>query len=189
MRVRRPGRAVRGLTRASRAHCYNATWPGSRARHFDPHEDTEMTSSQDHTTQLDRQQVLAELEESLLQRPDLDAVGRETMLRHFEAALQDPSAAGTTGADREGWLETLDLLQRENVIASEDREALVRNFDEAMHVLQGETLKLAAEYAALGEAASDPQAWRDRRAAAAPAAPVGLPPSLAALPPHDRRQR
>lgn len=147
-----------------------------------------MTSSQDHTAKLDRQQVLADLEESLLQRPDLDAVGRETMLRHFEAALQDPAATGVAGADREGWLETLDLLQRENVIASEDREALVRNFDEAMHHLQGETLKLAAEYAALGEAAADPEAWRNRRAGAAPAPHAGLPPSLAPAP-HDRRQR
>jgi hypothetical protein len=148
-----------------------------------------MTSSQDHTAQLDRQQVLADLEESLLQRPDLDAVGRETMLRHFEAALQDPAATAAMGADREGWLQTLDLLQRENVIASEDREALVRNFDEAMHMLQGETLKLAAEYAALGEAATDPEAWRDRRAAAAPATHVGLPPGVSVLSPHDRRQR
>ncbi len=150
-----------------------------------------MTSSQDHTAQLDRQQVLAELEESLLQRPDLDAAERETMLRHFEAALQNPAAVGgEAGPDRNAWIETLDLLQQENVIASEDRDALVRNFDEAMHALQGDTIRLAAEYAALGEAATDPEAWRSRRAAMAPAAAApGLPPSLAAVAPPDRRRR
>jgi hypothetical protein len=148
------------------------------------------TSSHDHAPKLDRQQVLAELEQSLLQRSDLDAADRETMLRHFEAALQDPSAAaaGAPGPDRDAWIETLELLQRERVIASEDRDALVRNFDDAMHALQDDTLKLAAEYAALGQAAADPEAWQRRRAGAQQAAAMpGLPPSLAAQP--DRRRR
>lgn len=146
------------------------------------------TSSHDHAPKLDAQQVLAELEQSLLQRADLDAADRETMLRHFEAALRDPSAAAAAGPDRAAWIETLELLQRERVIASEDRDALVRNFDDAMHALQDDTLKLAAEYAALGQAAADPEAWQRRRAGARPAAAAaGLPPSLAVLPERRRR--
>ena len=155
------------------------------------------TTSQDQdTNQIDRQQVLAELEESLLQRPDLDASDRDTMLRHFETALQDPSAMaanGTMGPDRNTWIETLDLLQQQQVIASSDRDALVRGFDEAMQVVQTDAVKLAAGFAAKGgNQALDPEAWLRRRAEAgaqpqAPAVSAAIPPTLAAT--FDARKR
>jgi hypothetical protein len=151
-----------------------------------------MSSSQEQNPQIDHQEVLAELEESLLQRPNLDAAERETMMRHFETALQQPgNANGAIGPDRNAWIQTLELLKQENVIAQEDGEALLRHFDEAMDVVQNDTLKLAAELAAKGDGAIDPQTWQARRAASASAAPEamphGLPSSLSA--PQDRKRR
>ena len=157
------------------------------------------TTSQDHDThQIDHQQVLAELEESLLQRPDLDASDRDTMLRHFETALQDPSALaanGTMGPDRNTWIETLDLLQQQQVIASGERDALVRSFDEAMQVVQTDAVQLAAGFAAKGgDQSLDPEAWLRKRAEAG-AQPQAQTPSISApmpsalVAPFDARKR
>lgn len=133
---------------------------------------------------IDRQQVLAELEESLLQRQDLDAAARETMLRHFEAALQDPASAagpGSVGPDRSVWQQTVDMLQQEQVIDAGDRDALMRSFDEAMAPLHDAAVKAAAQSAAQ-DAIANPAEWQRRRASAAQpqvaAAAAGMPPTL-----------
>lgn len=131
----------------------------------------------------DHQQVLAELEASLLQRQDLDAAARETMLRHFEAALQDPASAaglGSIGPDRAVWQQTVEMLQQEQVIDPGDRDALMRSFDEAMAPLHDAAVKAAAQPVA-GDAI-DPAQWQRRRAAAsqpqAADAATGMPPTL-----------
>lgn len=72
--------------------------------------------------------------------PDVDAADRETIARHFRDALENEadtaSPAASVGPDRAQWIETLDQLVGDQLLQEQDRNELVRQFDDAMGSLQ-----------------------------------------------------
>lgn len=145
------------------------------------------------TPRLDEQQVLAEIDRSL-QESGLDAGARETMLRQFESALQQPQAtpgasSGWVGPDPQVWADTLDMLQREQVIAPDDRAGLQASFDRAMQGLQNDTLRGAVQGATGGELSAEQ--WRAGRTQAQAASDAIAPPNpllAASLAPKPARR-
>lgn len=103
----------------------------------------------------DREQMLAQLDESLARNPDLDAADRESILGHFREALEKEAAATATagtapgqhGPDRNQWMQTLDMLAANDMLSPNDREALVQQFDRSIGSLQSEALDTAMEFA------------------------------------------
>lgn len=130
--------------------------------------------------------VLDDLERSLREQRDLDAVARETMLRHFEAALKDTPQGGAVpggwvGPDPQAWQDTLQMLQREQVIGAGELDDLQASFQRAMSGLQNETLRAASDVAAHG--GMDAQAWQSaRRVQAEQAAKVTSAPASSERP-------
>ncbi len=111
-----------------------------------------MTSNHDTSLDtVDRQALLAELDALLQAQPGIDAGERETTLRHFEDALQNPSAvmgdSKQVGPDRTQWIQTLDFLRENHVLGAGECDDLIQRFDEAMQGLQSEPVRLAAEFA------------------------------------------
>lgn len=124
-----------------------------------------MTSYDTPSRTADHEQMLAQLDASLAENPDVDAADRETILRHFRDALESEAASASTsqsvGPDRAQWMETLDLLVANQMLDESDRNELVRQFDDALGSLQNDALRTATEFAQRcreqGEAAA--QAW------------------------------
>ncbi|KGO97986.1 hypothetical protein [Novilysobacter defluvii] len=112
-----------------------------------------MTTSAQVPSSAEREQMLAQLDESLARNPDLDASARETILEHFRLALEQEAEAianGTATAggapDRDQWLSTLDSLHAAGMLGQDDREELVQQFDRAMAGLDSEALAVAMEF-------------------------------------------
>ncbi len=124
-----------------------------------------MTSYATPSRTADHEQMLAQLDASLADNPDVDAADRETILRHFRDALESEAAAATpavsVGPDRAQWLQTLDLLVDNQVLDEPDRNELVRQFDDAMGSLQTDAMRTVSEFSRRctenGEAAA--QEW------------------------------
>lgn len=137
----------------------------------------------------EREQMLAQLDESLARNPDLDASARETILGHFRQALEQEAQAMANGSatpggtpDRDQWLSTLDSLQSVGMLDHGDREELVQQFDRAMAGLDSDALAVAMEFSRRcrtdGEQAA--LAWlKSRPAAASTTGTEGLPAHLA----------
>lgn len=151
-----------------------------------------MTTSAHAPSAAEREQMLAQLDESLSRNPDLNADARETILGHFRDALEQEARAMANGTatlggapDRDQWHSTLDALQAVGVLDAADREELVQQFDRAMAGLDSDALSVAMEFSRRhrneGEAAA--RAWLSSRPAAAGgasgAATAGLPAHLA----------
>lgn len=151
-----------------------------------------MTTSAHAPSAAEREQMLAQLDESLARNPDLDADARETILGHFRDALEQEARAMANGTatlggapDRDQWHSTLDALQSAGMLDAADREELVQQFDRAMAGLDSEALAVAMEFSRRhrdeGEAAA--RTWLSSRPAAATATAgagtAGLPAHLA----------
>lgn len=99
----------------------------------------------------DRQQLLADIEASLLQQSGIDAMDRDAMLKHFEDALNNPAGTpgedGRVGPNRTSWLETMELLRNNQIIDATEQEDLIRQFDQATNTLQSGALQRTAEFA------------------------------------------
>ncbi|KIQ97145.1 hypothetical protein [Lysobacter sp. A03] len=110
-----------------------------------------MTSYDTPSRTADHEQMLAQLDASLAENPDVDAADRETILRHFREALESEAASASTpqsvGPDRAQWMETLDLLVGNQMLDETDRNELVRQFDDALGSLQNDALRTATEFA------------------------------------------
>ncbi len=124
-----------------------------------------MTSYDTPSRTADHEQMLAQLDASLAENPDVDAADRETILRHFRDALETEAASANSsesvGPDRAQWMETLDLLVGNQMLDETDRNELVRQFDDALGSLQTDAMRTATEFARRckdqGEAAA--QEW------------------------------
>lgn len=147
-----------------------------------------MTTSAQVPSAAEREQMLAQLDESLAQNPDLDASSRETILGHFRLALEQEAEAVTNGnanvtagPDRTQWLSTLDDLQEAGLLEHGDREELVQQFDRAMAGMDSQALEVAGEFSRRckrdGEQAAT--AWLQSRPAAQATGTEGLPAHLA----------
>lgn len=147
-----------------------------------------MTTSAQVPSAAEREQMLAQLDESLARNPDLDASGRETILGHFRQALEQEAQAMANGTarpagtpDREQWLATLDSLQAADMLDHAGREELVQQFDRAMAGLDSEQVNLALEFSRRcrqdGEQAA--AEWLKSQPASATAGAEGLPAHLA----------
>jgi len=147
-----------------------------------------MTTSAQVPSAAEREQMLAQLDESLARNPELDASARETILAHFRDALEQEAQAMANGTaapggapDRVQWLATLDSLQSAGMLNQEDREELVQQFDRAMAGLDSDALALAREFARRcrqdGERAAGE--WLRSRPADGPSGTTGLPAHLA----------
>lgn len=141
-------------------------------------------SSQPNPTALDGQGFLDALETSLRNQPNLDAVDRDFLIKHFREALDNPQG-NTQGFDRQAWVEAVSQLG----LGETEQEALLSKFDQAFQPLEGETRELGDEFtrrlAQDGEASA--QQWlqgqidrikRARGAGAAAQIVQGLPPQL-----------
>lgn len=146
-----------------------------------------MTSYDTPSRSADHEQMLAQLDASLAENPDVDAADRETILRHFRDALEDEAASATAsttvGPDRAQWMETLELLVDNQMLDETDRNELVRQFDDALGNLQTDAMRTATEFARLsrdqGDAAA--QQWLTTQLAATEPAPAhNEPPALPA---------
>jgi len=147
-----------------------------------------MTTSAKVPSAAEREQMLAQLDESLASNPDLDASARESILGHFRQALEKEAEAMASGdvqavaaPDRSQWLATLDQLQAADMLDASGREELIQQFDRAMAGMDTEALAVAREfsrrYADQGqEAARD---WLRTRATAPLGVGEGLPAHLA----------
>ena len=101
---------------------------------------------------MQKQRTLEEFEQALRQSMEIDASERDTLLRHFHDALEQPlTDAPMVGPDRNQWLSTLDELQAAQLIDAPDREALINTFDESMSVLQSEAVQAALQHARRSE--------------------------------------
>ena len=151
-----------------------------------------MTSYDTPSRTADHEQMLAQLDASLAENPDVDAADRETILRHFRDALENEAASASTpaqaGPDRAQWMETLDLLVGNQLLDDSDRNELVRQFDDAMGSLQSDAMQTATGFARRcseqGEAAAQEWLTAQLRSSSsngsAPAtAPAGLPAHVA----------
>lgn len=149
-----------------------------------------MTSYDTPSRTADHEQMLAQLDASLADNPDVDAADRETILRHFRDALETEAAsaspAQSVGPDRAQWMATLDLLVGNHMLDETDRNELVRQFDDAMGSLQNDALHTATEFARRcreqGEGAA--QDWLSGQLGSAEVAdtefqPIGLPAHVA----------
>lgn len=109
-----------------------------------------MTTFANQSRAADHEQMLAQLDASLASNPDVDAADRETMLRHFRDALEsEPAAvdgAPQAGPDRRQWVETLDLLAQDRLLDEDDRNDMLRQFDDAMGSLQSDAVRTATEF-------------------------------------------
>lgn len=101
----------------------------------------------------EREEVLKEIESTLVQSPGLDASDRETLLRHFGDALAAPQSGteGQTGPSRAQWLETLEMLRQSFILTHAECDQLVREFDAQMSRLQDAKLARALELARVSE--------------------------------------
>lgn len=148
-----------------------------------------MTSYDTPSRTADHQQMLAQLDASLAENPDVDAADRETILQHFRDALENEAASASTsaaqvGPDRAQWMETLDLLVGNQLLDESDRNELVRQFDDAMGSLQTDALQTATDFARRcseqGEAAA--QEWLTGQIGSPTS--TGSAPGPAGLPAH-----
>lgn len=141
-------------------------------------------SSQPSQPALDGQGFLDALETSLRNQPNLDAVDREHMLKHFREALENPQG-NTEGFDRQAWADVISQLGLDDA----QQEALLNKFDQVLDPNQGETRDLGTEFNRRltqdGEASA--QQWlqgqidqikRTRGASAAVQIARGLPPEV-----------
>lgn len=141
-------------------------------------------SSSPQPSALDGRQFLDELEASLRNQPNLDAVDRDFLIKHFREALDNPQA-NAQGFDRQSWVDAVAQLG----LGEAEQEALLNRFDQAFQPLQGETRELGDEFtrrlARDGEASA--QQWlqgeidrikRARGAGTAAQIAQGLPPQV-----------
>lgn len=118
-----------------------------------------------------RKDLLAKLEATVRDNPDLDAEGREYLMEHYRNAVAtapiEPSLI--VKPDRKQWIEMLESLQADGLASEEDVAVLVRQFDAAMSPLDSTELELAVEFARRCEQDGEEQAlaWMESRRAAA----------------------
>lgn len=96
------------------------------------------------------QQSALEAVESAL-RPkagDVDAEDFAFVIEHLRKAIADaPLAPTLAGPDRATWVETLEFLMQNGLIAEEEHETLIRQFGEATSALQSRDAQVALELA------------------------------------------
>lgn len=118
-----------------------------------------------------RQQVLARLEATVRDNPDLDDDGRAYLMRHYREAVEkaDIDPKRIARPDRKQWIETLEGLQSSGLASEEDVADLVRRFDAAMSPLDSPELEQATEFARRCEQDGEEKAieWLEARRAAA----------------------
>jgi len=118
-----------------------------------------------------RRQVLARLEATVRDNPDLDDDGRAWLMRHYRDAVDNADIDPTRIArpDRKQWIEMLETLQADGQANEEDVADLVRRFDEAMGPLESPQLEMAVEFARRCRQDGEAQAvqWLEARRAAA----------------------
>lgn len=118
-----------------------------------------------------RDKVLARLEATVRDNPDLDDQGRAWLMRHYRDAVAsaeiDP--ARVARPDRKQWIEILETLQADGQASEEDVADLVRRFDAAMSPLDSPQLEMAVEFARRCRQEGQAQAmeWLESRRAAA----------------------
>lgn len=95
-----------------------------------------------------RQQVLARLEATVRDNPDLDDDGRAWLMQHYRNAVEsaDIDPKRIARPDRKQWIETLEALQASGLASDEDVAILVRQFDAAMEPLDSPQLRTLAEF-------------------------------------------
>lgn len=96
----------------------------------------------------DREAVVDKFEASLRTQSGLDEQERDFMVRHFRKAVAEaPLELDPAGPDRNVWIETLETLVQNGLLAEEERETLVRQFNEATSPLQSREVQVALEFA------------------------------------------
>lgn len=133
----------------------------------------------------EREAVVDKFEASLRTRSGLDEQERDLMVRHFRKAVADaPLEPDPAGPDRNAWIETLETLVQHGLLAEEERETLVRQFNEATSPLQSREVQVALEFAQRMQRDGDAKAmeWLAEQQSAREGQPATGMPSPGATP-------
>lgn len=97
---------------------------------------------------VEQQRLLEEFEAALSQQSSLDREDRDFIFEQYKAAIENASLESefTSGLDRQTWIETVELLSRDQSAGQADVDALIRQFDEVMKPLQSAQMQVALEY-------------------------------------------
>lgn len=118
----------------------------------------------------DPAKLIAQLDASLSESGEINAVDREAMVRQFREALEDaPPADGTHGESLfENWAATLRLLREHQLMSDDDVSRLEHQFAAVAEKLNSEKVRLARAYMdRLGDGGSGEDEARDWLADAA----------------------
>lgn len=109
------------------------------------------TSSEDSAGALDsvRQRAVDDFKTSL-EKQGLGAEGRDFIVDHFRQAIVDaPASPKLVAPDPESWAQALNMLVESGLIDEDERNALARQFDDALLPIQQADAKRALEFAEL----------------------------------------
>lgn len=97
---------------------------------------------------VEQKRLLKEFEAALSEQSSLDREDRDFIFEQYKAAIENASIESklTPDVDRATWIETAELLSRDQEIERTDIDALIRQFDEAMQPLQSPRVQVALEY-------------------------------------------
>lgn len=95
-----------------------------------------------------KQAVIEAFEASLRAQPGLEGEDLDFVLDHLRKRVAEVQLQPElTGPDRNAWVETLETLAQNGMLAEEESEALIRSFGEATSSLQGRDVQIALELA------------------------------------------
>lgn len=96
-----------------------------------------------------RKNLFGEFEELLRSQGNIDAANRDSLLRHFQEALNDQEALSAPvdiGKMQADVAETLGLMQQHGLIDADDGEEMSKVFAKTLQPLQNESLQRATEF-------------------------------------------
>ena len=143
-----------------------------------------------------RKSLFGEFEELLRAQGNIDAANRDSLLRHFQEALNDPEALSAPvdiGKMQADVAETLGLMQQHGLIDADDGEEMSKVFAKTLQPLQDESLQRATEFSrrCREDGQDSAREWLAGQAAAKQERPPqAIPPHVAsALQPGAERKR
>lgn len=93
-------------------------------------------------------EALGKVEATLRAQGGLDAEDFDAVIEHLRKAVAEAQLQpGLAGPDRNTWVETLETLVQNGLLAQDEREALIRQFGEATSPLQSRDVQIALELA------------------------------------------